>query len=178
MMDSNNHHHLLATIAVLGALFSSILITAYAQPSTEQQNSRACPEGFEMNRGKCEMEPEITTELVCPNNLPESPLGNCIVGVGSPISQICPREFPYEFPSTQENQLTVCGKNPDGSGERAPKEYICGQDYELDTTIENVPRCFQVIPKVEQEIQEPCPSGSTLDSARNVCVAKPGRGNR
>ena len=34
------------------------------------------------------------------------------------------------------------------------------------------------IPKVEQEVQEPCPSGSTLDSARNVCVAKTGRGNR
>jgi hypothetical protein len=131
-----------------------------------------------MNRGKCEMEPEITTELVCPNNLPESPLGNCIVGVGSPINYLCPREYPYRLVSNPEDPEKVCSKNPDGSGELVEREYQCYPDQELDTTIENVPRCFQVIPKVEQEIQEPCPSGSTLDSTRNVCVAKPGRGNR
>jgi hypothetical protein len=171
MMDSNSHHHLLATIAVLEALFSSILITVYAQPSTEQQNSRACPEGFEMNRGKCEMEPEITTELVCPNNLSESPLGNCIVGVGSPVAHVCPNGY------SQHIGEPFC-RNVEDFDDTAEKVYQCASGYELDTTIENVPRCFQVIPKVEQEIQEPCPSGSTLDSARNVCVAKPGRGNR
>jgi hypothetical protein len=143
---------------------------------TYVQQGKACPEGFTLNKGTCEMEPEITTELVCPNNLPESPLGNCIVGIGSPISQICPSGFPYEFPSTQEQPINVCGSNPDGSGERVPKMFICAEDYELDTTIENVPRCFQVIPKVEQEIQEPCPTGSTLNTASGMCEVKPGRG--
>lgn len=150
-----------------------LMSNAYAQP--EQQ--RTCPEGFSLNRGQCEMEPEITTILVCPDNLPESPEGNCIVGVGSPINHLCPSTHPYQLVSNPEDPLKVCSTNIFGTGELVEKEYICAIDYELDTTIENVPRCFQVIPKVEEQVQEPCPEGSTLDTARNLCVTKPGRNN-
>lgn len=124
------------------------------------------------------MQPEITTVLVCPDGLPESPLGNCIVGTGTPITSVCPREFPYQFPSTQDEPINVCGANPDGSGERVPKVFICATGYELDTTIDGVPVCHQVTPKIEQEIQEPCPSGSTLSTASGMCEIKPGNNKR
>jgi hypothetical protein len=86
-------------------LFLITTIAAYAQPQGEQQ--RACPEGFTLSKGECQMEPEITTILVCPDNLPESPQGNCITGTGSPISAVCPKEYPYEFPSLFEVDIEL-----------------------------------------------------------------------
>jgi hypothetical protein len=118
-------------------------------------------------RAECEMEPETTTELVCPNNLPESPLGNCIVGTTSISNAICPNSHPF---------LHLDGKCRNAEGEIGDLDYQCqpGQEFD-DSDLPNNPRCFVVIPKVEQEVQEPCPDGSTLDETRNLCVTKPGR---
>lgn len=42
---------------------------AYAQPQQQQQNgNRACPEGFELNKGKCQAEPTILAGE-CPDSL-------------------------------------------------------------------------------------------------------------
>ena len=71
MMSNNLHHHyhlLATTIAVLGALFSSILITtAYAQP----QQRGPCPEDFTLTRGVCTKPADETTTTsgpTCPDN--------------------------------------------------------------------------------------------------------------
>jgi hypothetical protein len=77
MMSNNHHHyyHLLATIAVLGALFSSILITtAYAQPQTHGRNGQGdnnnenipagCPDDtidFDQDTQMC----ILPTDLLC-----------------------------------------------------------------------------------------------------------------
>jgi hypothetical protein len=71
-MSNNLHHHhyhlLLPTIPVLAALFSSLLITtAYAQP---QQRRGPCPEGFELNRGVCQAEPELSCQYLLDQGYP------------------------------------------------------------------------------------------------------------
>jgi hypothetical protein len=163
-----------AVLLVFGVIIG---IGSSLNSASAQQSDRACPEGFSLNRGTCEMEPEITTTLVCPNNLPESPLGNCIEGIASPVSFLCPSTHPYQIVSNPEDPEKVCSTNIFGTGELVEREYKCIEGQELDTTIENVPRCFAVIPKVEQEVQEPCPDGSTLDEDSGLCETRPGGGN-
>jgi hypothetical protein len=69
---------LLSSVMIAAALLIPVTTTttAYAQ----QTQGKACPTGFTLTKGKCVSEPN----KVCENGYEESPLGNCIVGVGSP----------------------------------------------------------------------------------------------
>lgn len=112
---------------------------AYAQPQG-RGNSQACPEGFELNRGVCQAEPELTCENfnVSQERVSIDDNGDCIL---------------------REYTTAVC-LNEDGTGILGI--YFPGNDCigSLDGGITN-----QVIPDAEPECKDPANPNHVINTA-------------
>ena len=188
MMSNNLHHqyHILPTIAILGALFSSILITtAYAQPP---QQRGPCPEGFSLNRGVCQAEPELTCdsynqppEWIAAGRVIVDENGDCFVKEYT--TAVCLNDdetqiIGYYFPSDE------CVGNVDGINQVIPNEEPACKDptnpnHPINTATLTTERGGR--PSIEcvfltelGPADEKCDNGR-LNEDSGMCEVKPGR---
>jgi len=191
MMSDKLHHpyHLVPTIAVLGVLFSSILITAaYAQP---QQQRGPCPEGFSLNRGVCQAEPEVTPgPATCEEGFE---LVDDMCRTIEPTRfhmAFCPTGHSVAFYTHPEHgfisSCTAIGSHPPFDESeiadptcdilfKAPNETVVLENYERPVFAhETICAFYEVKEPIHEEGEPTCEVGS-LNEDSGMCELKPGR---
>ena len=148
--------------------------TQHQPAAYAQQQGKACPPGFQLNKGVCQAE----QPMVCPNNLSVSPSGEkCIVGQSSDAVATCPGGYnlqPVLPPgSGTDGSNFKCVPNS-GEGEYIDWKYGCREGEELLlNTDPNPTRHFCYV--VTDMVPGPCPDGSILNESNGLCEVKPGR---
>jgi hypothetical protein len=179
-MKRNYEKMIIVVAAITSAAMMMIpLTTAYAQPQSQPQQSKACPEGFTLNRGMCQAEPT----LACPEGtidvsglVPEAYGGDdveCVEPSMSALESECP---PLTFETTEG--ICEVRENNDPFGnviDTKPRIWVC-QGGTILNPLDNS-HCIWVVPQettIVNKVPTCTTTSSTLNEETGLCERRPG----
>jgi hypothetical protein len=148
-----------------------VIAAAYAQPSSS--NSRACPEGFSLNRGVCQAEPELSCQYLLDQGYPPIRISSTDDGQQCRIAH-------YSLPLCEEGFYdwwhNQC-EDPVGFDANFPTEnqdIYCEDDKDLEfVDVDWVCVTYEIVPA---EASEECDVGE-FNEKSGMCETRPGNRN-
>jgi hypothetical protein len=157
-------------------LITAMTVTtiAYAQPNTS--NSKACPEGFHIERGTCVGEPTLKCESdIYPPERISLIDGECLLLDHATAGCISPDGEPVTYDIFDD-------RCENSTGQLAPNAVLtCGQYEALGWKLQRIDNSWQCVGYTSLGI-EPTPicdtPGTTLNEQTGLCEIKPGNNNK